>query len=108
VTEPYLQNFSQNFRGIFRPRGARHFWPPGWGGLDFEIEVACDEDRYWDVTELVHGPTGLQTRLANARNRTRMDRTSHGSGNATGRGDGDRRCERAYLFGAYARLVHPH
>jgi hypothetical protein len=64
------------------------------------------------VTELVHGPTGLQTRLANARNRTRMDCTSRGSGNGTGaaaRGDSDvrrRRRERAYLVGAEYRLLH--
>jgi len=49
------------------------------------------------VIELVHGPTGLQTRLANARNRTRMDCASRGSGNGIGaagvRRDGDGRYE---------------
>jgi hypothetical protein len=62
------------------------------------------------VTEFVHGPTGLQTQLANARNRTRIDCTSRGSGNGAGaaaRGDSDvRRRERAYLVGAENRLVH--
>jgi hypothetical protein len=49
------------------------------------------------VIELVRGPTGLQTRLANARNRTRMDWASRGFGNGTGaagaRRDGDGRSE---------------
>ena len=64
------------------------------------------------ITELVHGPTGLQPRLANARNRTRMDCASRGTGNGTAaaspRGDGDVR-RRAYLAGAELhRLVHSH